>query len=281
VLGKRSAVPSPDLDPALRDATVPVELVEAAGLAVWRFDLGTRGFDASSRLYELLGHAVPPVDDGLAVLEQHIPVDDLPAFRAAWEDGLGKGRIDCEVRVRRRDGRIAWIQLLGRRTDSGGTPVVCGVLHDITSRHTAASVGADPEQRLQSLFDMGGIGIAQADPLSGRLLRANDRLSEMVGQPQLSLVGRRTITLLHPDDRAAHVAGMQRLLRGEVSTFEVEARLLRRDGGSVWVLMAAGLWRDAAGVPRVTTVAVLNIGERKRAEQALAERVEQRRLLCD
>lgn len=279
MLGKRSADPKPET--VLRAAGVPVELLDAAGLPVWRVDLATGRIVASTRLYELLGYAGPAADDGLSAMERHIHVDDLPSFRAAWEDALRSGRLACELRVRRRDGRILWIALHGHRSDSADSPALCGVVQDITDRKAAAAFGLDQDERLQSMFEIGSLGIAQADPGTGRLLRVNSRLSQMLGYPPGHLVGRRTIALTHPADRNAQAAGMQRLQRGETAAWEAETRLLRRDGGIVWVLLTAGLLRDAGGAPRLVTVATMDISERKRAQQSLAEREEQRSLACD
>lgn len=274
--GKPSAAPQPGI------AGIPVDVVEAAGLAVWRVDLASRRVvELSSRLHQLLGYAGPPPDDSLSALERHIHVDDLRAFRVAWDECVRGREIDCELRVRRRDGRIVWLAMHGRRSDDTGVPTVCGVLQDITDRKAAAVLGVDPGERLQAMLELGRLGIAHADPVSGRLLRTNDRLAEMLGHPRGHLVGRRTIELTHPADRAAQAAGLQQLLRGEIRAFEAETRLLRRDGATVWTLLTIGLLRDTVGAPHLLTAAVLDIGERKRTEQSPREREEQLRLACD
>jgi PAS domain S-box-containing protein len=281
VLGRRSAEPSSD--DSLHGAGVPVDVLDAAGLAVWRVDLATRRVQASLRLYTMLGYDGAPVDDSLSALERHIHPEDLPSFHAAWQQASRDGELHCEVRVRRRDGRIVWMAVHGRGEDGAGVrpPCLTGVVLDITDRRAVASLGPDSDARLQSMLEMGSIGVAQVDPLTGRLLRANARLSHMLGHPRGHLVGRRTIALTHPADRAAQAAGMQRLLRGEITAYEAETRLLRRDGGIAWVLLTMGLLRDAGGAPRLLTAAVLDVGEHKRAEQALLEREEAHRLACD
>jgi PAS domain S-box-containing protein len=275
VLGMRSAVPVPDIDPYA--ASLPDEVLDAAGVGVWRVDLGTRRIEASARFGALLGYVESPVDTSLSALERHIDVEDLPAFRAAWEALETGGRLHCEIRARRRDGRIMWIALHGHANGRRAA----GVALDITDQRAGAILGPDAQTRLESLFEVGSVGFAQADPLTGRLLHANAHLSEMLGYPRGHLVGRRTISLTHPADRAGQVEGMQRLLRGEIPSYEAEMRLLRRDGGTVWVLMTVGLTRDAIGTARITTAVVINISDRKRAELVLVEREEQFRLSCE
>jgi len=57
----------------------------------------------------------------------------------------------------------------------------------------------------------------------------------------------------------------------------MEARLLHRAGAIVWVLMTVNLIRDASGTPLRTAAVVMDITERKRAEQSLREREEELR----
>jgi PAS domain S-box-containing protein len=178
--------------------------------------------------------------------------------------------------VRRRDGRVAWIGLHGRGVDGG---FIEGVAQDITDRKLSAAHLPDPEDRLQALFELGSIGIANANPQSGRLVRVNARLSDMLGYPANGLVGRRTLSLTHPADRGSQAEGLHRLLRGDATLYERETRLLRFDGRVVWVLLAISLLRDVNHVGRLT-IAVVDIDERKRGELASAASEESLRLSC-
>ncbi|WP_172965347.1 PAS domain S-box protein [Candidatus Thiodictyon syntrophicum] len=76
---------------------------------------------------------------------------------------------------------------------------------------------------------------------------------------------------MHPDD-AAHVTSvLDGALRNHLETFEVELRLLHKDGHYVPVLARGFITRDDGGRPLRVTGANMNLSERKRAEQTLRE----------
>ena len=75
---------------------------------------------------------------------------------------------------------------------------------------------------------------------------------------------------MHPDDRPEHAAGLSRLLRGELGSYKAEQRLLRKDGSSLWSHLTVNLVRDAAGRALRSVAIVLDIGERRRAQEAAA-----------
>ncbi len=108
-------------------------------------------------------------------------------------------------------------------------------------------------------------------------MRVNACLCQMLGYSPEQLVGRRLPLLTHPEDRDANADGLQRLVKGEIPTFSIEKRMLRRGGATVWVLLTVNLISDASGQPMRLTAVVIDITERKRAERALIEREEELR----
>ena len=257
--------------------------VEAAGLAVWELDLVANTVRGSPALYRLLGYDSPPLAWTLKAFEHNIFPDDLPLVRAAIERARTDGQLRFEARVRRRDGRIAWIAALAKApADTLTQPMrLAGVVQDITDRKMGHQVVRERDAQFSAMFDASSVGMAQADPVSGRLLRANDRLSTMLGYGKDELLGRRFLAFTHPDDRDASWNGFQRLVRGELSTFEIEKRLVRRRGGMLWVVMTVNLVRDALGVPQRAVAVVMDVTERKLAEQALLEREDELRQTRD
>jgi diguanylate cyclase (GGDEF)-like protein/PAS domain S-box-containing protein len=76
------------------------------------------------------------------------------------------------------------------------------------------------------------------------------------------------VKLLHPEDRQRVLAENARTNEtGE--SFEMEYRMLAKDGRTVWVRDEAVLVRDNAGRPRCWQGVMLDVTERKEAEEAL------------
>lgn len=130
-------------------------------------------------------------------------------------------------------------------------------------------------------FDASPVGLAQADPATAVLLRVNPRMAAMLGRRPEDMVGRSLLDFTHPDDREANWAGFQRLATGELSTFQIEQRMLHAEGRSLWVLMAVNLIRDEDGRPVGTSAALVDLSSRKLVEEALADSERRLRLALE
>ena len=127
------------------------------------------------------------------------------------------------------------------------------------------------EGRYRAMFAATSVGVTESDPASGRLLRVNDRFAEMLGYDAAEVVGKTFIELTHGDERQGNWNDFARLVQGRTTNYEIETRLLCKNGNAVWVLVTANMVRDAAGQALHAVAITLDISERKRAEEATRE----------
>ncbi len=78
-------------------------------------------------------------------------------------------------------------------------------------------------------------------------------------------------TRIHPKDRDRALATVRDYLNGSLANFELEHRLLHKDGSYRWILARGAVVRDEAGHARRMVGSHLDITERKRLENALRE----------
>jgi PAS domain S-box-containing protein len=103
----------------------------------------------------------------------------------------------------------------------------------------------------------------------GQLIYINNRLSEYVGAPVESLWGQGWLTSIHPHDRtAARDTWMRCVATG--APLENQYRLRRADGVYRWFYVPRHLGHTSDGQPTLWYGLLVDIEERKRAEQALA-----------
>ncbi|MBK9091047.1 MAG: PAS domain S-box protein [Holophagales bacterium] len=123
------------------------------------------------------------------------------------------------------------------------------------------------ESLFRALFDQTVVGVAQVDTRTGAFLRVNQRYAEIVGYSREELGTLRFQDVTYPEDVARDVARMDELAAGRISEFTVDKRYLRRDGSVVWGSLAVSpMWEP--GEPPTTNISmVLDITERKRAEE--------------
>jgi diguanylate cyclase (GGDEF)-like protein/PAS domain S-box-containing protein len=176
----------------------------------------------------------------------------------------GAGSVSFSNRYATKDGRWRWIEWSSRVDLSEA--VIYAVARDVTERR-------EMEQRVNLGIELSPVGIAVvgvAGDEANQMLRVNAKLAELVGRPAEELVGSNSLAdIAHPDDVPALADSMARLLSGDVKTVKCECRIVRPDGEEVWVELTTGLVRDTSGTPMYRLSHVLDIGDRKHAEEKL------------
>jgi PAS domain S-box-containing protein len=127
----------------------------------------------------------------------------------------------------------------------------------------------ESEERFRSAFEGAAIGFALIE-INGRVRSANRSLSEMLGFTEAELRRRTFAQLSHHDDVPLTNSPSERLLAGEIESYQLEKRYLRKDGHVVWAVLAVSLVRHEDGTPAYFVAQVTDITPHKEAEQTLA-----------
>ena len=139
----------------------------------------------------------------------------------------------------------------------------------LAARRTHVEEGLrESEERFRATFEQAAVGIAHVAQ-DGSWVRVNDRLCEIVGYEREELLEITFQDITHPDDLDADLEQARQLLDGQIETYSMEKRYLKKDGSVVWINLTGSLVREAAGEPAYYIAVVEDISERKRAEEAL------------
>jgi two-component system, cell cycle sensor histidine kinase and response regulator CckA len=128
----------------------------------------------------------------------------------------------------------------------------------------------ESEERFRSVFESSPTGIGLVG-LDSKMLVVNPRFCAIVGYPAAELIGKSFIDITYSPDIEADVQNYQHLVAGQIDSYEMEKRFLRKDGRIVWVNLVATLVRNEAGEPLHGLGLVEDISERKKNEEALSE----------
>jgi diguanylate cyclase (GGDEF)-like protein/PAS domain S-box-containing protein len=132
------------------------------------------------------------------------------------------------------------------------------------------------EQLRQSLstfdvaFHVAAIGMALAD-VSGHLIEVNSAFSSMLGYEPTDLAGVDFRDITHPDDIDTDNALFDQLLDGSSDSYHMEKRYFRQDGSIAHAMLSVAVVRDLDSKPIHFVAQIVDIGDRKAAEQALIE----------
>ncbi len=122
------------------------------------------------------------------------------------------------------------------------------------------------EMRFEDAFEASAQGMAIV-ALDGRWLRVNDALCRITGYSESELLASDFQSITHPEDLAHDQLIMEKMLAGEISTTQLDKRYIHRSGKVIVVLISVSLVRDAEGTPLNYVVQVMDITDRKRAEE--------------
>ncbi len=141
---------------------------------------------------------------------------------------------------------------------------------NITERRKVKEELRRSEERFRATFEQAAVGIAH-NAFDGSWLRVNQRLCDILGYTCEELREKTFQYITHPADLEADLDQARRLIAGEISSYSMEKRYVKKDGSVMWGNLTVSL----AGQPSVKDsyfIAVIeDIDQRKRAEEALRE----------
>ncbi|MBS3909631.1 MAG: PAS domain S-box protein [Actinobacteria bacterium] len=148
------------------------------------------------------------------------------------------------------------------RDVNGDVYALCGIATDITNRKRVEEELKESEERFRTTFELAAVGIAHVD-LEGRFIRLNKIYCDIVGYPKEELTNLRFQDITHPDDLENDLRQLRALRAGEIETYSMEKRYIKKDGSIAWVNLSASVVRNDDGEPRYYIAVVEDISERK------------------
>jgi two-component system, cell cycle sensor histidine kinase and response regulator CckA len=222
---------------------------------------------ANSRLCEMLGYE----KDELEGMDHWITLH--PDYRGTVNERLaarmhGESPPSVyECKQLRKDGSSFESEVNSRAIQAQGVPLIQVWIKDISERKKAEEALRKSEEKYRLVFDNAAAGINLNS--HGRILEANAAFANMLGYSRDELAQIPFSDVTHPNDLKITEQSHDKLIRGEADSRRFEKRYIRKDGSIVWADVWAAAIRDQTGEYRGGISAVIDITERKRAEEAL------------
>lgn len=157
---------------------------------------------------------------------------------------------------------------------------VANVLAAAIEHERAEEVLRESEERFRATFEQAAVGMVHTAP-DGRWIRVNQKFCELLGYTSEELRGGTYDEVTYPGDLEENREHVRRLLAGEVESFYMEKRYVRKGGSIIWADLTASLVRQPNGDPKYFIAAVQDINSRKQAEKALRESEERYKALYE
>ncbi len=203
-----------------------------------------------------------------------------------------RGELDTEpvlVEVQHSDGHPVMLEIyeFGRYED-GKLVGLQGIAHDVTRRKRAEEAlqrseehFRQMEEKYRKIFENAVEGIYQASS-EGEYVTANPMMARILGfdSPE-DLVAESTSREDHFYADPGRLDDLHHLLEDADSVSGLDSEMVRRDGTVIWVSESVRTLRDANGNLTGFEGSLVDITERKRAEEALRDSEETTRALLD
>lgn len=135
----------------------------------------------------------------------------------------------------------------------------------------------DQHTIFEQMYQHAPIGVAIVS-LEGKWLKVNPALSHIIGYSESDLQQLTLAEILHPDDKKS-VVTIHDKINGITLSEETELRFIHEDGSVVYTSYHISLVHDDAGEPLYYITYIINITEKRKAEQKLQDTEELYRLI--
>ena len=136
----------------------------------------------------------------------------------------------------------------------------------------------ESEERFRILFESAPVGIALVD-LDFRVKRANQAYCEILGYNEEELKALTLTDITHPEDLEENLILQRKLGRGEIPSYQMEKRYIRKDGNARWGILISSLVKNEKDEPLYFIGQFVDISDHKKGEEALRESEERYRIL--
>src|SRR5450759_856719 len=166
------------------------------------------------------------------------------------------------------------------RDERGAVTAMMATIKDMSELMAAQAELADSERRFRRTFDQAPVGAAIVT-LDGHFQRVNAAFRRMTGYSEDELTTMTFLDITLPEEREHDAELVAQLLRGDNDELVREKRYVRKDGSEIWGLLSARVARDDAGEPLYFLPMIVDVDDRRRAQEALRERGERYRSVVE
>ena len=193
-----------------------------------------------------------------------------PADREVFKKILQKeSRVrEFELELCRKSGESFTCRFSAELIDLHGETCLLAISRDITESKRAEKALTEANERFRVAFETANIAICLVD-LDGRFTMVNTQACKMFGYSKEELESKTFMDVTHPEDLEVGLQVIRDTLSGKINDARFIKRYIHKDGHVIWAELSSTIVRNAQGNPLHFISYILDITERKQAEEKL------------
>ncbi|HEU4401460.1 MAG TPA: PAS domain S-box protein [Candidatus Polarisedimenticolia bacterium] len=242
---------------------------DAARRVVWANPTFARRFSDAAHPGAVIGRECHRVICG-----REAPCETCPAAQPFRTRNVAHHETPVTIDGRARHLYITGMPITSPSGEIDQTIVMLQDLTDLEVLRRSREALSTSEERFRSIFEKAGAGMATV-ALDGSFLQVNAALGRFLGYDEADLLKMKVHDVVHPEDLEATRRVFAGGLNEVPEIVDVERRYIRRDGALFWGRTTVTWIFDVQRRPAYSVALVLDISERKQAEEALRKSEEQ------
>lgn len=212
-------------------------LYDNAPIGIARFDMQGKCTFANKKFADIIGYSI---EEAMRLDYLEVALPEEKEASAQFARKLANGEMDTisrERRLLRKDASTIWVRLTAKmmRDEAGQAECGIAVFEDITERKEIEEAFRESEERYREIFEHAPVGIAEGT-LAGKLISTNPQLSKILGYSAEEMMQLSIQELTHPADLEQTRANLEKLIAGEIDSYFMEKRCIRKDRTIVWAM---------------------------------------------
>ncbi|MCK9414231.1 MAG: PAS domain S-box protein [Prolixibacteraceae bacterium] len=245
-------------------------LFESASLGIFQSTPGGQVISVNPKFASMFGYDSPEdVKNHVQNTSTQLFADSNRRDELIQQMKENPGLNSFENLYKRKDGSTfegqMYISLI--RDEKGEIDHLEGFVKDITKRKINDELLRESEEKFRNFFENSIIGKSMTT-LDGKL-NTNKAYCDLLGYEKEEISSLKWQDLTHPDDIQTNLLIIDRIISGEMDSFQWEKRYIHKKGHTIWVHINIKLERDKAGAPLYFITSIVDITEKKQNEEEI------------
>ncbi len=224
--------------------------------------------DANLSAQRFYGYQVPEII-GMSIQQINtLSPDEIAKER---QKALSRERNSFMFPHRLANGEVRTVEVHSSPIDLEGKRILFSVIHDITESKNAEEALRDSEAKFKQIFNSSNVGKSLTLPTGE--LNVNKAFCDLLGYTQEELESKTWQEFTPPEDWGAIQEMLNQLLKGEKDSTRFNKRYVHKNGSYIWADVSVAIRRDHEGKPLHFITTVVDITDRKQAEEELKRKM--------